>query len=336
MTQSKSHDETIEVAVETGSEAGDRLDRFLAARLPEMSRSRLKALIEQGMVRDADRILDDPSMKVRDGQLFTLTLPPPEQAEPVSQDIPLTVVYEDADLIVLDKPAGMVVHPAPGNPDSTLVNALLAHCGDSLSGIGGVRRPGIVHRIDKDTSGLLVVAKNDRAHAGLSAQFADHSIDRAYVAIIWGVPMPPSGEITGNIGRSHRDRKKMAVVGRGESDAGKTALTRYRTLARHGDSASVVECRLETGRTHQIRVHLTAQGHPLVGDAVYGRNRGSSRDSNDIVKRTLGAFPRQALHARELGFSHPITGKRLIFQSDIPPDMRELLTLMGVTLAYGN
>ncbi|KZD09424.1 RluA family pseudouridine synthase [Oceanibaculum pacificum] len=332
MTQSKSHDDSIEVAVETEAEIGHRLDRFLAGRLGRMSRSRIKALIEQGMVGDADGPVDDPAAKVRAGQIFRVTLPPPEEAQPDAQNIPLTVVYEDADLIVLDKPAGMVVHPAPGNPDSTLVNALLAHCGDSLSGIGGVRRPGIVHRIDKDTSGLLVVAKNDRAHAGLTAQFADHSIDRAYLAVVWGVPLPPAGAIEGNIGRSNRDRKKMAVVASG----GKTALTRYRVLERCGDTASLIECRLQTGRTHQIRVHLTAKGHPLVGDSVYGRSRGASRQSNDIVKRTLGAFPRQALHARELGFEHPNTGKRLIFYSDLPGDMAELLRVMGVNEPKGN
>ncbi|MDM7946072.1 MAG: RluA family pseudouridine synthase [Oceanibaculum nanhaiense] len=324
------------VAVETG-EAGERLDRFLAARLGDLSRSRVKALIEQGMVAESEGPATDPSQKVKPGQCFTVTLPPPEAATPDAQDIPLTVVYEDDDLIVIDKPAGMVVHPAPGNPDSTLVNALLGHCGDTLSGIGGVRRPGIVHRIDKDTSGLLVAAKNDLAHASLTGQFAAHSIDRAYLALVWGVPMPPAGEIAGNIGRSNRDRKKMAVVG----TSGKHALTRYRTLGRYGALVSLVECRLETGRTHQIRVHMASIGHPLVGDAPYGgrRNRSPANKntgSNDPVKAALSGFPRQALHARELGFQHPRTGKRILFQSALPADMAEILALLGLSLPAGN
>jgi 23S rRNA pseudouridine1911/1915/1917 synthase len=322
-------------------EAGARLDRFLAVKLDDLSRSRVKALIEQGMVSASDEPVTDPSQKVKPGQCFTVTLPPPETAEPDAQDIPLTVVYEDDDLIVIDKPAGMVVHPAPGNPDSTLVNALLAHCGVSLSGIGGVRRPGIVHRIDKDTSGLLVAAKNDLAHASLTTQFAAHSIDRAYLALVWGVPMPPAGAVSGNIARSNRDRKKMAMV----TSGGKTALTRYRTLGRHGSLVSLVECRLETGRTHQIRVHMAAIGHPLVGDASYGgrRNRGTANQNtanqntggNDPVKAALANFQRQALHARELGFQHPRTGKRLLFRSNLPADIQQLLDLLGIISPNG-
>lgn len=336
MTQPKSDfpvppPERRTVAIEDG-DTGARLDRLLAARLGDLSRSRLKALIEQGMVAAADGTARDPSRKVKAGECYIVTLPPPEAAEPDAQDIPLAVVYEDDDLIVIDKPAGMVVHPAPGNPDSTLVNALLAHCGDSLSGIGGVRRPGIVHRIDKDTSGLLVAAKNDLAHAALTEQFAAHSIDRAYLALVWGVPMPPSGDIAGNIGRSSRDRKKMAVVGSG----GKHALTRYRMLGRHGSLASLVECRLETGRTHQIRVHMAAIGHPLVGDATYGGRRNRGTTGHDAVKAALSAFPRQALHARELGFRHPRSGERLLFRSTLPKDMRILLDLLDIRLVDGN
>lgn len=345
MTQSKTDPTATAATRETGEQTitatdkdtGARLDRFLAAGLGDLSRSRLKALIEQGMVAGPDGPVTDPSRKVKEGERYAVTLPPPEAAEPDAQDIPLAVVYEDDDLIVIDKPAGMVVHPAPGNPDSTLVNALLAHCGDSLSGIGGVRRPGIVHRIDKDTSGLLVAAKNDLAHAALTEQFAAHSIDRAYLALVWGVPVPPAGDISGNIGRSSRDRKKMAVVGSG----GKHALTRYRTLGRHGNLVSLVECRLETGRTHQIRVHMASIGHPLVGDAPYGGRRGrntanGNTGSNDSVKAALSAFPRQALHARELGFLHPRTGKRLLFQSALPNDMQELLSRLDIRLSPGN
>lgn len=335
MTQSKTETAPAAscetVTVEDG-DAGERLDRFLAARLGELSRSRLKALIEQGMVTAADGPVTDPSRKVKEGECFAVTLPPPETAEPDAQDIPLAVVYEDDDLIVINKPAGMVVHPAPGNPDSTLVNALLAHCGDSLSGIGGVRRPGIVHRIDKDTSGLLVAAKNDLAHAALTEQFSAHSIDRAYLALVWGVPVPPAGEISGNIGRSSRDRKKMAVVGSG----GKHALTRYRMLGRHGTLASLVECRLETGRTHQIRVHMASIGHPLVGDTTYGGRRNRAKGGNDPVQATLSGFPRQALHACELGFLHPRSGKRLLFHSDLPNDMQELLDQLAIRLPAGN
>jgi 23S rRNA pseudouridine1911/1915/1917 synthase len=306
-------------------DGGARLDRWLAARLPELSRTRVKALIEDGFVTSAGSTITDPSQRVKPGQRFRVGIPPDAPAEPEPQDIALSVVYEDDQLIVIDKPAGLVVHPAPGNPDETLVNALLAHCGESLSGIGGVRRPGIVHRIDKDTSGLLVAAKTDAAHQGLARQFAEHSIERAYKALVWGVPVPASGEIEGNIGRSTTDRKRMAVVRHG----GKTALTRYRTLATYGGSVALVECRLATGRTHQIRVHMASLGHPLVGDATYGRIRPQrTAPLPPDARRALTGFPRQALHAYLLGFQHPTKGEWMRFESIIPLDITALLKIL--------
>ncbi len=296
-------------------EMGIRLDKWLAEHLPDLSRTRLKQLIENGSVVSPGLTIADAALKVKAGQIFVITLPPDQPAEPLPQAIALDVLYEDRDVIVIDKPAGMVVHPAAGSWDGTLVNALLAHCGETLSGIGGVRRPGIVHRLDKDTSGVMIAAKNDKAHHGLSEQFAARTIERAYQAVVWGVPSPLKGEIEGNIGRSSSNRKKMALVAQG----GKHALTRYtvlRPLA--GGLASLVECRLATGRTHQIRVHLTSLGHPLVGDQTYGRGRSTRLP-------VLATFPRQALHAYLLGFTHPETGERLCFQRDIPLDIRALL-----------
>jgi 23S rRNA pseudouridine1911/1915/1917 synthase len=302
------------------SQAGNRLDRWLAASLPELSRSRLQALIDQGALSSGGKEVRDASRKIKPDEEFTLLLPAAAPAEPEAQQLDLTVLFEDQDLIVLDKPAGLVVHPGPGNPDRTLVNALLHHCQGSLSGIGGVKRPGIVHRIDKDTSGLLVVAKNDRAHHALAAQFAKHSIERAYLAVCWGVPLPRHGRIEGNIGRHPVDRKKMAIVGQG----GKHAVTHYRVLRAFGNFASLVECRLETGRTHQIRVHMASLGHPLVGDRVYGKSaaRGTMPAA---AKERLLRFPRQALHARTLGFNHPTSGEPLRFESMIPNDINALM-----------
>ena len=303
-------------------DAGERADRVLAARLDGASRSRIKGLIEAGAVTVDGRTLSDPAFRVKGGQNFAIVVPEPEAAEPVPQDIRLSVVYEDEEVIVVDKPAGMVVHPAPGNPDGTLVNALLAHCGQSLRGIGGVRRPGIVHRIDKDTSGLLVVAKSEPALAGLQRQFADHSAARSYLAVVWGTPNPLAGEIEGAIGRHPVDRQRMAIVTRG----GRAALTRYRTIRRVGSRAALLECRLATGRTHQIRVHLAARGHPLVGDPVYGRTRGARNAGSDAAAQAaLDGFARQALHAATLGFSHPITGMWLEFESPIPDDIGTLV-----------
>jgi len=320
---------------------GQRLDRLLAAlaadqaqaRAAGLSRTRLRALIEQGCVREGARILSDPALRVKDGQTFDVFIPDPVPASPLAQEIPLHVVYEDEWLLVVDKPAGMVVHPAPGNPDMTLVNALLAHCGDSLSGVGGVCRPGIVHRLDKDTSGLMVVAKTNEAHGGLSRQFGDRTICRTYSAVTWGIPLPVTGEINQAIGRSPRDRKKMAVVERG----GKPALTRYRTLRRFGRVAAQVECRLATGRTHQIRVHLAFLGHPLVGDPLYGAARPLSRlgaEAGPVAREAVTGFQRQALHARVLELIHPGTGEAMRFETPLPADLAQLIEALA-TLGSG-
>jgi 23S rRNA pseudouridine1911/1915/1917 synthase len=308
----------LEIAAE---HAGERIDRALAAAWPQLSRSRVKALIEQGHLRLAEATIEDPSLRVKPGQVFELTVPEAAPARPQGQAIDLTVVYEDDDLIVIDKPAGMVVHPAPGNAEGTLVNALIAHCGESLSGIGGERRPGIVHRIDKETSGLLVAAKNDATHQTLSAAFAAHAIERAYLCIVWGVPSPIAGSITGNIGRDPKDRKRMAVVTRG----GKPAHTDYRVLKAFGLAAALVECRLKTGRTHQIRVHMAKIGHPLIGDPTYGRATQARKGRLAASAREAAeGFPRQALHAAVLGFVHPRTGQSLTWRSELPQDFKSL------------
>jgi 23S rRNA pseudouridine1911/1915/1917 synthase len=307
--------------------AGQRLDVFLSQALPDFSRSRLKALILDGRLTRGGQTIADPAYRVKPGERFDLALPEVRPATPKGQAIALSVVYEDEALIVIDKPAGMVVHPAPGNPDRTLVNALIAHCGASLSGIGGERRPGIVHRLDKDTSGLLVAAKSDAAHHGLAEQFAAHSLTRAYQALVWGVLRPARGEIEGNIGRSPRNRKKMAIVTRG----GKQALTHYHRLETFGEAlACLAECRLSTGRTHQIRVHLTSIGHPVIGDPVYGRGRrrAATKEASEAVRTALAGFPRQALHAGRLGFRHPINGRELEFESALPDDMAGLLATL--------
>ncbi|HLI21861.1 MAG TPA: RluA family pseudouridine synthase [Stellaceae bacterium] len=299
-------------------EAGERLDRMLAARLATLSRSRLKKLIETGQVSLEGATINDPSMRVKAGQSFVVDLPLPVDDRPEPQAMPLAVVYEDDQLLVLDKPAGLVVHPAPGNPDRTLVNALLAHCGASLAGIGGVRRPGIVHRIDKDTSGLMVVAKTDLAQQKLSADFAAHRLTRSYVAVVRGVPSPREGTIANRIGRSRTNRKKMAVV----TSGGKEAVTHYKVLRALGLRAALVECRLATGRTHQIRVHMTTIGHPLIGDQTYSRGRAAG------LPEAARAFPRQALHANLIGFHHPVTGGYLEFTSSLPADMAELIAIL--------
>ncbi len=302
--------------------AGERLDRALARYLPALSRSRLKQLIEAGHVAAGEGVVRDPARRVRCGQTFVVVLPDPAEPVPGAEAMPLDIRFEDAHLIVIDKPAGMVVHPAPGNPAGTLVNALIAHCGDSLSGIGGVRRPGIVHRLDKDTSGLMVIAKTDAAHRALARDFAARRVDRAYIAAVWGVPLPAEGEIAGNIGRSPHNRKKMAVVGAGH---GRPALTRYRVERAFAGLAALVECRLATGRTHQIRVHLAERGHPLIGDPVYGTRAGRAVARCGELGARIAGFPRQALHARLLGFIHPTTGLSLSFNSQPPADFRELV-----------
>ncbi len=298
-------------------ESGQRLDKALAD-ATGLSRERIKALIGEGRVSLAGKPATQPSGKVAAGTAFLLDIPPPIDAIAAPQDIPLTVVFEDDHLIVVDKPAGMVVHPAAGNADGTLVNALLHHCRGQLSGIGGVARPGIVHRIDKDTSGLLVVAKSDVAHEGLARQFADHTIERVYLAVVNGHPNPAQGTVNARVGRSDSNRKKMAVLPN-DSSRGKHAITHYKIVERM-DRCALVECRLETGRTHQVRVHLASIGHALLGDPVYGRPNSHLRP---ILQR-LG-FQRQALHAAVLGFIHPVTADRLRFDSDLPPDMRELI-----------
>ena len=302
-------------------EAGGRLDKTLAE-ATGLSRARIQALIAEGAVMVDGKVAAQASVKMAAGTDFSVAVPPTGDPAARPQDIPLSVVFEDEHLIVVDKPAGLVVHPAAGNRDGTLVNALLHHCVGQLSGIGGVARPGIVHRIDKDTSGLLVVAKTDVAHEGLARQFADHSIERAYLAVCNGHPNPPEGTISARIGRSDANRKKMAVLPK-ESSRGKHAVTRYKTL-RKMPHCSLVECRLETGRTHQVRVHLASIGHPLVGDPVYGRTSSALRP----VLQKLG-FRRQALHAAVLGFIHPVTGHSLSFSSDLPPDMAELIDETG-------
>ena len=309
---------TPEAAVENKNQ---RLDKFLAQKLPDFSRSQLQRLLSEGNVLLDDIIVSDNSHKVKVGDVYQVIVPPAVEAEPVPEDIPLNVVYEDDDLLVVNKPAGMTVHPAAGVSRGTLVNALLYHCHSSLSGIGGVKRPGIVHRIDRETSGLLVVAKNDFAHRFLSEQFAEHSIERTYLAIVYGVPNPLAGRIVGNIGRSPVDRKKMALVASG----GKSAVTNYKTLKVFKNAASLVQCNLETGRTHQIRVHLTSVSNALIGDKVYVKNHKTAVSLPQNLKNYVNSFPRQALHAKSLGFIHPKSKKFMQFDSELPDDMEELL-----------
>jgi 23S rRNA pseudouridine1911/1915/1917 synthase len=305
----------------TADDQGQRIDRLIALRLGHLSRSRVKSLIEGGHIRLDGATIANPSAKVKPGQMITVTVPPVIEGIPAAQSIPLEIVYEDDQVLVIDKPAGLVVHPAPGNPDATLVNAVLAHCGDTLQGIGGVRRPGIVHRLDKETSGLMVVAKTAHAHALLSAAFAERTIERAYQAVVWGVPSPRDGVIDRPIGRHPTNRQKMAVVA-----AGKPAVTAYRTIRPLGILASLIECRLKTGRTHQIRVHMTDIGHSLVGDPVYGRTPGSVRRREEPWAIALAGFPRQALHAYLLGFAHPTRGQMMRFESRLPQDIATLLS----------
>ena len=326
-----------------GADAPPRLDKALAALVPEgaaLSRTRLMRMIAEGAVWLEGVAVTDPKARVVEGQVYALRLDPAVEVETLAEDIPLTIVHEDADLIVIDKPAGMVVHPAPGSPSGTLVNALLAHCADTLSGIGGERRPGIVHRIDKDTTGLLVVAKSDRAHHGLAAQFEDHSVNRRYLAVVHGVPQAGDPRIRGlrgvsfeaggilkiatHLARHKTDRQRQAVVW----DQGRHAVTRVRLVETFGDGAALVECWLETGRTHQIRVHMAYVGHGLLGDQTYGgKKRLSPKQFGDAAD--LGnAFPRQALHAAPLGFIHPVTAEALEFSSPLPQDLADLLAAL--------
>ena len=318
---------------------GERLDRFLARMIEGHTRSRLKDLIKAGHVRRQDLVVSSPNQRVREGDVYQIQLPPPSAPEPKAQNIPLKVVFEDDDLIVIDKPAGMVVHPATGHWHGTLVNALLYHCGDSLSGVGGVKRPGIVHRLDRFTSGLMVVAKNDAAHLGLSEQFADHGrkgpLTRAYTAFVWGSPATMAGTVHTQIGRAPHNAVKMAVL----KEGGKEAITHFEIAARYGQVdredapnlqgetalVSKVICRLETGRTHQIRVHMTHIGHPLLADPLYGtgfKTKASLLPAG--LQGLIERFNRQALHAFLLGFAHPITGEHIEFTSNLPKKMKKL------------
>ena len=327
MSNENTAEATIHTVVAGAAAEGERVDRFLAGALATLSRSRIKSLIEDGRASRDGILLREPAEPVRGGARYALSLPAPVAATPQAQAIPFPILYEDSDLLVLDKPPGLVVHPAPGNLDGTLVNALLAHCGDDLPGIGGERRPGIVHRLDKDTSGVMVVAKTEQALATLSAAFAARDLDRAYLALAWGVPSPASGSVEGAIGRDPRDRKRMAIVARG----GKPALTHYCTLTQRDLAVALLECRLATGRTHQIRVHLSSRGNPIIGDPVYLRRiPATARLLPDVPRRALLDFPRQALHAARLGFAHPRTGAPLSFQTPPPPDMQALLQVLGM------
>jgi 23S rRNA pseudouridine1911/1915/1917 synthase len=318
--------------------AGERLDRFLggaaAARRIALSRTRLKALIEAGEVSVDGSVARDPSTRLAEGARIAFEAPPAEVSPLVGEDLPLAVVYEDEHLIVIDKPAGLVVHPAPGHPAGTLVNALIRHCGASLSGIGGVRRPGIVHRIDKDTSGLLVVAKTDAAHLDLAELFADHgrtgSLEREYLALVWGRFDAAAGKIAAPIGRDPRHREKMAVAAK---ERGRHATTHWRLKEALGP-ASLIACRLETGRTHQIRVHMASIGHPLLGDSVYGAGfKSKATRLSEAAKAALTGLGRQALHASVLGFEHPATGEKLRFESRPPEDFSHLLNALRATQA---
>ncbi len=310
-----------------------RLDAWLAARMPDIGRNRAKRLIQEGHVAIGGRTIVEPKRPVKPGETVVVDVPPPVPAEPAAEPIALDVVYEDDTLIVIDKPAGLVVHPAAGHHGGTLVNALLAHAGDSLSGIGGVARPGIVHRLDKDTSGLMVVAKTDRAHRALAAQFADHGrtgpLERSYLAVVWGSPARTTGTVDAPLGRSTKNREKIAIVRSG----GREAITHYRVEERYGPPAkplaSLVECRLETGRTHQIRVHMASIGHPLVGDRAYGSGFATKAATLREPARSVAAsFPRQALHAYLLAFEHPVTGEEMRFESELPDDMEALIAVL--------
>jgi 23S rRNA pseudouridine1911/1915/1917 synthase len=333
-------DRRRETVVVADAEAGERLDRVLAARIADLSRTRLKALILAGEVTVGGATIRDPGHRVNAGDAIVVTLPPPEPAEPEAEAIPLAVVYEDDDIIVIDKPAGLVVHPAAGHRSGTLVNALIAHCGESLSGIGGVRRPGIVHRLDKDTSGLLVVAKNDAAHKSLAAQFADHGrtgdLARGYLAFVWGSPLRPKGTIEAPIDRHPRARDRMAV-----RQGGRDAVTHWTILERYAGTdgrpvASLLECRLETGRTHQIRVHLAHAGHPLLGDDVYGPGfKTKAAHLQKTAREALEALGRQALHAYLLGLNHPSRGDYVEFRSELPEDLRRLHHKLNAQGAFG-
>lgn len=307
------------------ADRGVRIDKYLSTVFPQLSRSQIQRLLGGGYVTCGEVTVADNAYKTRLGDIYQLEMPEAREADPEPEDIPLAIVYEDEDLLVVNKPAGMTVHPAAGAYRGTLVNALLFHCRDCLSGIGGVKRPGIVHRIDKDTSGLLVVAKNDAAHRHLCEQFAEHSIERTYYAAVYGAPQPAEGVICGNIGRSAFDRKKMAVV----ENRGKAAVTHYKVLKNYKNAAALVQCNLETGRTHQIRVHMASRGWNLIGDQLYVKAKKSSLTGwSAEQKNFIIQFPRQALHAASLGFVHPRQNKFMQFTSDLPADFLALLAVL--------
>jgi 23S rRNA pseudouridine1911/1915/1917 synthase len=335
MTLAGRRKEEVVIAAE---EAGERLDRVLAARIEDLSRSRLKALILDGEVAIGARTIRDPGHRVNSGDTISVEVPPPEDPHPHGEDIPLAIVFEDDAVIVIDKPKALVVHPAAGHAAGTLVNALIAHCGDSLSGIGGVRRPGIVHRLDKDTTGLMVVAKTDRAHQKLTEQFADHGrtgpLQRGYLAFAWGLPDRPKGTIDAPIDRHPHAREKMAV-----RPNGREAITHWQVLETYNGidrkpAASLLACRLETGRTHQIRVHLAHKGHPLLGDDLYGPGfKTKAALLGPEARESLESLGRQALHAFLLGFEHPLSGEYLEFRSELPDDLARLHSALDATKA---
>jgi 23S rRNA pseudouridine1911/1915/1917 synthase len=360
MALKKTAQKTQKHEISLEGQAG-RLDKIASSLLPDVSRARLQKLIADGALAVNGKVVDDVAHKLRGHETITLEIPEAEDAKPRAQKIKLDIVYEDKDLLVINKPAGMVVHPAAGNLDGTLVNALLAHCGKSLSGIGGVKRPGIVHRLDKDTSGLMVVAKHDKAHQGLSEQFSGENgktLSRIYQAFVWGAPNTKRGVIEGDIGRSDTNRKKMALVSHGKhavthfevletyapaaDEEGYGKVVRQKKSARKENKApfaALIQCVLETGRTHQIRVHLAHIGNSVLGDALYGNAKGCKQRAISTLQKLykddekklalLTEFPRQALHAKELSFLHPITGKKMSFEAELPDDMRKLHGLLG-------
>lgn len=329
----------VRTAVAPAEGAGDRVDAWLAKLWPDLSRSRVQGLIGAGKLSVDGTRVTHAKDKPKPGARYELVLPPPEPAAPQPESIPLNIVFEDSHLIVVDKAAGMAMHPAPGSMHGTLVNALLAHCGDSLSGIGGVARPGIVHRIDKDTTGLVVVAKHDAAHTGLAKLFAKHDLERVYYAVTRGAPKDRTARIENRLVRSNEDRRKYVVARDPNTEAGKTAVTQYWTIETYGQqagasagrpAAALIECRLHTGRTHQIRAHLAHLGAPLIGDPLYGKQRAFKAEGPRAgdAEAAVRAFPRQALHAAVLGFRHPITGEGLRFESPLPQDMQHLLEVL--------
>jgi 23S rRNA pseudouridine1911/1915/1917 synthase len=326
-------------AVAPAEGAGDRVDAWLAKLWPDLSRSRVQGLIGAGKLTVDGALVTHAKDKPRAGARYALTLPPPEPAAPLPEKLPLNIVFEDEHLIVVDKASGMAMHPAPGSMHGTMVNALLAHCGDSLSGIGGVARPGIVHRIDKETTGLVVVAKHDAAHNGLAKLFAKHDLERVYYAVTRGAPKERAARIENRLVRSSEDRRKYVVARDPNTEAGKNAITDYWTVESYGQqvgasvgrpAAALLECRLHTGRTHQIRAHLTHLGAPLVGDPLYGKQRAFKAEGPhaEEAAAAVAAFPRQALHAAVLGFKHPVTGEELRFESALPDDISALLDVL--------